>query len=121
MMFVRSTSLAAAAVAAGLLTLGLAAAPAVAQPVETVLVSYADLDLASQIGRQRLDRRIAYAAEQVCGGYSPVELRWAAAVRACQFETIADVAPQRDAAIGLRGTVRVSSADRVLRVSRAAN
>jgi len=120
-MFVRSTSLASAAVAAGLLTLGLAASPAVAQPVETVLVSYADLDLASQIGRQRLDRRIAYAAEQVCGSFSPIELRWAAAVRSCQFETIADVAPQRDAAIGLHGTVRVSSADRVLRVSRAAN
>src|SRR4030095_17172164 len=103
------------------LPVGLAAAPAVPQPVETVLVSYADLDLASQVGRQRLDRRIANAAEQVCGGYSPVELRWAAAVRACQFETIADVAPQRGGAIGLRGTVRVSSADRVLRVSRAAN
>ena len=120
-MFVRSTSLAAAAVAAGLLSLGFAAAPAMAQPVDTVLVSYADLDLASQIGRERLDRRIAGAAEQLCGEYDAVQLRWAAAVRACQSETIADTLSQRDAAIGLRGTVRVSSADRVLRVSRAAN
>ena len=120
-MFVRSTSLAAAAVAAGVLTLGLAATPVAAQPVETVLVSYADLDLGSQIGRERLDRRIAGAAEQLCGGYSPNQLRWAAAVRACQFETIADTQPRRDAAVGLRGTVRVSSADRVVRVSRAAN
>ena len=120
-MFVRSTSLAAAAVAAGFLTFGLAASPAVAQPVETVLVSYADLDLSREVGRVRLDRRIANAAEQLCGGYSPADLDWAAAVRTCQSETIADVQPQRDAAIGRRGTVRVSSADRVLRVSRAAN
>ena len=120
-MFVRSTSLAAAAVAAGLLTLGLAAAPAVAQPAETVLVSYADLNLASQLGRERLDRRIASAAEQLCGGYSPVELQLGRRGPRLPVETIADTLPQRDAAIGLRGTVRVSSADRVLRVSRAAN
>ena len=68
-----------------------------------------------------LDRRIADAAGSSAAATAPAELGWAAAVRACQSETIADTQPQRDAAIGLRGTVRVSSADRVLRVSRAAN
>ncbi len=120
-MSVRSTILAAAAVAATLLQLGAAAGPAFAQPVESVIVSYADLDLADRAGRDGLDRRIANAAVRLCGHYSPIDLRWAAAVLACQAETIALTQPQRDAAVGLRGTVRISSAAGILSVSRAAN
>jgi UrcA family protein len=118
MMSVRSTFLAAAAVAAGLAGL---AAPASAQTVTGITVSYADLNLASQNGRETLDRRIAYAAGRLCGHASNVELGWAAAVQDCQAETIALTQPQRDAAMGIRGEVQVSSADRIVRVNRAAN
>ncbi|MGZ8282882.1 MAG: UrcA family protein [Allosphingosinicella sp.] len=120
-MSVRTTFLAAAAVVAGLCNIGLGVSPALAQSADGIAVSYADLDLATQPDRQRLDRRIANAAEQLCGRYSPLELDWALAVRACQSETIALTQPQRDAAMGIRGEVQVSSADRVIRVNRAAN
>ena len=119
-MFVRLTRHAAAAVAVGYLALGLAA-PCAAQPVETINISFADLNLDNLAGRERLDRRIAAAASQLCGDYSLKDLGRASEVRACQEETIADTRPQRDAAFGLRGNVEVTSADRVMRVSRAAN
>ena len=119
-MFVRSTVLAAAAVAATLLTFG-AAVPAVAQPAPAVEVSYGDIDLAGVAGRDILDRRIANAAAQLCGSFRPVELGWAAAVLACRTETIALTEPQRNAAIGRRGTVEVAQSASILRVSRAAN
>ena len=118
-MFVRSTVLAAAAVAATLLTFG-AAVPAFAQPADGIEVSYADLDLGVPAGRDVLDRRIADAAAQLCGSFRSVELGWAAAVQACRAETIALTQPQRNAAIGRRGTVDVANAS-VLRVNRAAN
>jgi len=116
-MFVRSTVLAAAAVAATLLTF---AVPAAAQTAPAVEVSYGDLDLTRVAGRDVLDRRIAGAAAELCGSFSPVELGWAAAVRACRTETIALTQPQRNAAIGRRGTVEVAQSAS-LRVSRAAN
>jgi UrcA family protein len=119
-MTLRSTILAAAAVAATLLNLG-AVAPAFAQSPETVAVSYADLNLANPVGREALDRRIADAASELCGAFNPVELGRAAAGRACLSETIASVQPQRDAALAHRyGTVQVSQAEQVVRVSRAA-
>lgn len=119
-MSVRSAYLAAVAGAAAIAQIG-AAAPAAAQTSEAIVVSYADLNLASRAGRDVLDRRIAGAASQLCGAYQPVELRWAAAVEACQAETIALTQPQRDAAVNLRGTVRISSTSGILSVSRAAN
>ena len=118
-MSVRSSILAAAAVAASLCNL--AAAPAFAESPESILVSYADLNLANAAGRDILDRRIANAASSLCGQYTLAHVGFATAARACQAETIAAVQPQRDAAMNFRGTVRVSSADRFLRVSRAAS
>ena len=120
-MSVRSTILAAAAIVVGFANLSLAVAPAMAQGQDTISVSYADLNLANPAGRDLLDRRIAGAVSQLCGDFSPVELGRAAAGRACIAETLAAVQPQRDAAIGHRGTVRVSEANLMVRVSRAAN
>ena len=117
-MFVRPSILAAAALVAGL-NIALAAAPAIAQAPAGIAVSFADLNLASVAGRDILDRRIAGAAEQLCGQARAVELSWAAAVETCRAETIALTQPQRNAAVGLRGTVQVSQAN--LRVNRAAN
>ena len=119
-MFVRSSILAAAAVSAGLLSL-VAAAPATAQDASSIAVGYADLNLASPLGRNILDRRIANAASQLCGTARQVDLNATAAVDECREATIEGVQPQRDAAVGLRGTVQVSDASKFMRVSRAAN
>ena len=120
-MSVRSSVLAAAALVAGFLNIGLAVAPAFAAAPQSIAVSYADLDLSNTVGREILDRRIANAASTLCGEFRSVELGWAAAVQACRAETIASTQPQRNAALGLRGTVEVSQADPIVRVSRAAN
>ena len=113
-MFVRPI-LAAAAVTAALATTALAAGPVAAQTVSSSLpVAVSDLNLATSAGRQTLDGRIAYAARQLCGDYSHLELKWAAMSRSCQAEVIAATQPQRDALVGGQ---RFAS----LRVSRAAN
>ena len=122
-MFVRTTILAAAAVAATLVNIGVVAVPAMAQAPEGIAVFYADLNLANSAGRNVLDRRIASAAGQLCGQATLADLGYSAAVQACLDATIASVQPQRDAVIGNRyGTVQISQAGGgTLRVSRAAN
>lgn len=62
---------AAAAVAASVVTLGIGTAPAHAETVN-VAVRYGDLDLSSAQGAATLDRRIARAAETICGPSSRV-------------------------------------------------
>jgi UrcA family protein len=111
-MFVRPI-LAVAAATAAFAAAGLAG-PAAAQSIATVPVAVSDLNLATNAGRQTLDGRIAFAARQLCGDYSHLELKWAAMSRSCQSEVIAAAQPQRDALIGGQ---RFAS----LRVSRAAN
>lgn len=119
-MFFRTAFLAVAAVAATIVNLGVAAGPALAATQETIVVSYADLNLGNQAGRSVLDRRIASAASQLCGQFNPIELGQAEAGRACVAETIAAVQPQRDAALNQRfGTVQISQLN--VSVSRAAN
>ena len=83
-----------------------------AQDVESVTVSYADLDLATDYGQNRLGRRIAFAAESVCDlGETAAELRLAQATKACRSESIASVQPAYLAAIdgARRGTVTVGA------------
>jgi UrcA family protein len=53
----------AAAIAAALI----AAVPAIAGGAKSVNVSYADLNLASATGKATLERRVARAADRVCG------------------------------------------------------
>ena len=119
-MFVRPSILAAAVLVAGFANAGIVAGPAFAQS-QGIEVFYGDLNLGNVAGRDVLDRRIANAAAEICGQFRNVELSWAAAVQACRTETIALTEPQRNAAIGLSGTVQVSDAGQTVRVSRAAN
>jgi len=79
-MFVRSTFLALAA---------LAAAPAVAQTPDSVAVGYSDLNLSSTAGREVFARRIDYAARQVCGEFQPLQLKMIAMSRVCRANAIA--------------------------------
>jgi len=65
----------------------------------SVRVSYADLNLAGDLGRSQLQRRIAFAATTVCGRSDPLNLEFTRAVAECRTETIADVQPQFLAAV----------------------
>ncbi len=80
------------------------AAPAVAQePITasggTIVVRTADLDLSSDRGVSKLDRRIRAAAALACGAVSDFDIRGKNQARRCRAETIASVSPQREAAI----------------------
>lgn len=88
-------ALAAIAVAAALVipTVGHAAEP------DSVRVSYADLNLATDIGQNVLLRRIAFAAASVCGTADPRDLAYLRAVGECRSETIADTQPAFHAAV----------------------
>ena len=48
-------------------TVGILALPDAASAGSSVTVRYADLDLSTVAGQQKLERRIARAASQVCG------------------------------------------------------
>src|SRR5262245_38553549 len=71
-----------------------AAHPAVAtaQDRSVQAVSYADLDLTSEAGRGRLDRRIDMAVRKVCGRAWPIDLGAVEEVRRCRIDTFAQAA-----------------------------
>ena len=84
-----------------------------AQDVESVAVSYADLDLSTENGQYRLGRRIEFAAKTVCDlGETKYQLKFALATAACRADTMASVQPAYLAAIdgARRGTVTVGGA-----------
>jgi UrcA family protein len=56
-----------ASIAAGVATLALSPAHAEMEGPRSVTVSFADLNLSSDAGKARLERRIATAAATVCG------------------------------------------------------
>ena len=66
---------------------------------ETATVSYADLDLASVQGSNRLKGRIKVAAADLCGRARPVELADIRANRACMVGAIASAQPAFEAAL----------------------
>jgi len=88
-MFKTFPALAALAVASALLV------PTVSQAEDqtSVRVTYADLDLAKSIGQQRLQHRIAFAAERVCGVADARDLNYTRAVGDCRSETVAVAQP----------------------------
>jgi len=97
-----------AAVAAALL-----AAPAFSQgpasAPEVRVVSYADLDLASDAGRRQLDRRIAAAVADACGTASDADLHGKNLVGRCRTDAWSQANAQRAGALA---AVR-SGADRL--------
>jgi UrcA family protein len=83
----------------------LAASPASAQAVPAIRVQtvhLADLNLASDAGRARLDQRLRLAVETACGTASDSDLHGRNLVRRCRIETSRLVSRQRDAAIASR-------------------
>jgi UrcA family protein len=83
-----------------------------AATADSVRVSYADLDLGSAVGQDRLQRRIAYAAETVCEVGRSLEVAHIAASNSCRSDAIAKVRPTYEAAVNSarRGTVTVLDA-----------
>ena len=68
--------------------------------VPSVRVSYADLNLSTDFGQDKLQRRISFAANQVCGISDPRDLNLVRAVGECRTETIAEAQPAFRAAVG---------------------
>jgi UrcA family protein len=105
MMYKAITALSALAVSSALVV------PTVSQaaPVNSVRVSYADLDLATDFGQGKLQRRISFAAETVCGSADPRDLYYSRAVGVCRTGTIADAQPAFQEAVARvrHGTVTV--------------
>ena len=66
----------------------------------SVRVSYADLNLTTGIGQNKLQRRVAYAARSVCDTAAPLDLKFERAVAECRDDTIANAQPAIQAAIG---------------------
>jgi len=98
-------ALAALAVASALIV------PTVSQAAEatTARVSYADLNLATDFGQSKLQRRIAFAAASVCEISDGIDLKFARAVGECRSGAIADAQPAYQAAVARvrHGTVEV--------------
>jgi UrcA family protein len=63
------------------------------------VVSYADLDLSTDAGVRKLDRRIRSAVEEACGPISSADPAGKNEVRECRAETLASARAQRDIVI----------------------
>jgi len=75
--------------------------PTISQAAErtSVRVSYADLNLATEFGQSKLQRRISFAAELVCDTTDPLNLGFARAVADCRGGAIAGAQPAFAAAV----------------------
>jgi UrcA family protein len=75
--------------------------PTISEAAErtSVRVSYADLNLATDLGRHKLQRRISFAAELVCEKTDPANIAFARAVSDCRGGAIADAQPAFAAAV----------------------
>lgn len=90
------------------------AAPAVSAQAATsssASVSYADLNLSSEKGREVLDNRIERAVEKVCGRTTG-NIGMDKAVKDCQRTTIAAAQKSRDLAVADYDAKRFAAADR---------
>ena len=70
-----------------------------AQDTRSITVSYADLNLTSGIGQDRLQRRVDLAASYVCGQADTRDFDWAREVRLCRTAAIDGAEPAVLAAI----------------------
>ena len=106
--------LAAAAVIAASALVG----PTVSQAATTnsYRVSYADLNLASDHGRQSLQRRIAFGARVVCEIEDSRQLALATATSLCRNDALEGARPAYEAAVAAarRGTVEVLGASAII-------
>ena len=76
--------------------------PTVSQAAErnSVRVSYVDLNLTTDFGQGKLQRRMSFAARQVCDTAAPLDLKFEREVAGCRSGAIAAAQPAIQAAIG---------------------
>lgn len=99
-----------ASVAAGLATLAVTPAQAEIGAPRSVVVRYADLDLRSDYGRDRLKKRVAFAAEIVCGPADTLSFASKASVSGCQDRAIANASRSMVEVFARAGTtIRVAA------------
>jgi UrcA family protein len=79
-----------ASIAAGVATLALSPARAETDAPRSVAVSFADLNLKSDAGKARLERRIALAASAVCGPVDRLSLTERRTNEDCRSRAIAN-------------------------------
>jgi UrcA family protein len=91
-----------------------------AATADQMSVSYADLNLRGQAGRDKLMRRIDFAASTVCAVRQATNLAQIGAASDCHEGAIAGAQPAYDAAVraALNPTVTVSSAASVIVTAR---
>lgn len=70
-----------------------------AADTQSVRVSYADLNLISTFDQAKLQNRIHFAAEIVCGPADHRDVAFANAVGRCRTATVADAQPAFEAAV----------------------
>lgn len=76
---------------------------------KSATISYADLNLASETGREVLDQRIERAIDKVCG-LTTRNIAMDASVRQCQRTTRADAHKSRDLAVADYANKRLANA-----------
>jgi UrcA family protein len=96
MMLKTLPALAAIAAAAALVV------PTVSHAAEksSMRVSYADLNLTTDFGQNKLQRRVTYAARLVCDTAAPLDLKFEREVDGCRSGAVANAQPAIEAAIG---------------------
>jgi UrcA family protein len=88
--------------------------PTVSQAAEqdSMRVTYADLNIASDMGQQQLEKRIAFAASVVCGPADHRDVPYVQLVGECRTATYNDAQPAFQAAVASarRGEVEILGA-----------
>jgi UrcA family protein len=99
---------------AALAAAGALVVPTVSQANElnSVRISYADLDLASEAGASALEHRIGIAARVVCGYEGSKQYDVVAATKVCRTGAVEGARPAYEAAVAAarHGTVTVGAA-----------
>jgi UrcA family protein len=99
-----------ASAAAGLATFAMTPAHAGLGAPRSIAVSYADLDLKSDDGRDQLKRRVAFAAETVCGPADTFSYFSKKSVAACQDRAITNASRGMvEVFATAQGTIRVAA------------
>ena len=75
----------------------------------TAHIEYGDLNLASAAGQNTLDRRVKTALNMVCGDWQEGTLAQRKRSRQCRNRAMAQIVPQRQAAIEQADRVRLAA------------
>ncbi len=87
-----------------------------AETINSVRISFADLDLATKVGQNRLQGRMAYGARVVCEIEDSRQLALATATNVCRSDALEGARPAYEAAVAAarRGTVEVLGASAII-------